>query len=93
MVRNDGIVQSARIAFGGMAGIPKRATAAESVLIGQAWTGEAVRTAMDAMGQDFTPLSDMRGSADYRMTVARNLLERYFLETRSIPTNVLEVSP
>ncbi len=93
IVREDGIVQSARIAFGGMAGIPKRASAAEAALIGQDWNGETVRAAMEALAGDFTPMTDMRASADYRMKAAQNLLERYFLETRGIAANVLEVGP
>ena len=79
-------VRSARLAFGGMAGIPKRATHAETALIGQPWTRETVDAAMQALEQDFAPLSDMRASAEYRMQVARNLLLRYFLETTAPDT-------
>lgn len=93
VIRVDGVVTEACIAFGGMAGIPKRAAHAEAALIGQNWSGPTVAAAMEAMNADFVPLTDMRASADYRMKVARNLLERYFLETRAVPTNVLEVRP
>ncbi len=77
----DGVVVSARLAYGGMAGVPKRAAHAEAALIGRAWTEATVRDAMEALGADFTPLSDMRASAVYRMQVARNLLLRHFIET------------
>ncbi len=87
----EGVVASARIAFGGMAGIPKRASTVEKVLVGQPWTMDAITAARDAWAQDFTPLSDMRASADYRIEVARNLLTRYYAETQGIPTSVLEV--
>ena len=40
-----------------------------------------VEAALPLFEKDFTPLSDMRASADYRMTVAKNLLKRFFLET------------
>ncbi|NVO25605.1 xanthine dehydrogenase small subunit [Donghicola mangrovi] len=86
-----GVIASARIAFGGMAGIPKRASTVEKALIGQPWTIGTIHAARDAWAQDFTPLSDMRASADYRLEVARNLLTRYFTETQGIPTSVLEV--
>ena len=76
-----------------MAGIPKRAAQAEAALAGQPWTGEAVRAAMEAMAGDFTPLTDMRASAGYRMKAAQNMLERYFLQTQGIATDVLAVSP
>ena len=87
----NGVVTQARIAYGGMAGIPKRAAAVEAALTGQPWTEASVEAALPAFARDFTPLSDMRASADYRLTTARNLLMRYFLEDQGIATNVLEV--
>jgi xanthine dehydrogenase small subunit len=38
---------------------------------------------MAALAQDFTPLTDMRASAGYRLQVAQNLLQRFWLETRT----------
>jgi len=75
-------VTDIRIAMGGMAAIPKRAALAEASLRGQTWDEAAVGTAMQQLGRDFTPLSDMRASADYRARAAANLLYRFFLETR-----------
>ncbi|MEO3384705.1 xanthine dehydrogenase small subunit [Mesorhizobium sp. CAU 1741] len=77
----DGLVSSARIAYGGMAATPKRAKAVEAALVGKPWTMETVEEAVDAYPADFKPLSDMRASAEYRMLAARNLLKRFFLET------------
>ena len=76
-----GVVRAARIAFGGMAATPKRATACEAALSGQPW-GEAtcVRGAA-ALARDYAPISDLRASAGYRATVAGNLLRRFYLET------------
>ena len=76
------VVVDARIAFGGMAATPKRASKAEAALIGQAWNEEAMRGAMAAMREDYAPLSDMRASSEYRMQAAQNLLRRFWLETR-----------
>jgi len=76
----DGLVTCARIAFGGMAATPLRARAVEAALEGQPWSEQTVALAAAAFDKDFTPLSDMRASADYRMRVARNLLRRYFIE-------------
>ncbi|PIV75326.1 MAG: xanthine dehydrogenase small subunit [Rhodobacteraceae bacterium CG17_big_fil_post_rev_8_21_14_2_50_65_11] len=87
-----GTVTKARLAYGGMAGIPKRATNAEAALIGQPWEEATVRAAMAAYPSDFTPLSDMRASAAYRLETAANMLLRYFHEDHSTLTNVLEVS-
>lgn len=87
----DGTVTEARIAFGGMAGIPKRATHVEAAITGQPWTAETVAAAADAWEKDFTPLSDMRASAEYRLASARNLLTRYLHEDQGLPASVLEV--
>ncbi|MEM0946367.1 MAG: xanthine dehydrogenase small subunit [Pseudomonadota bacterium] len=89
----DGYVAGARIAFGGMAGTPKRATAVEAALNNQPWTEATVQQAMGAFAEDYTPLSDMRASAQYRLETAQNMLLRYFLEDRGTRTRVLEVSP
>ena len=48
---------------------------------------------MDALATDYTPLSDMRASADYRRQTAANLLYRFYLETRpDQPLPAAEVS-
>jgi xanthine dehydrogenase small subunit len=89
----DNIVTHIRLAFGGMAGTVKRATAAEGTLLGKNWDQSAVAAAKAALLQDFEPLSDMRASAGYRMQVAQNLLQRFWLETRSSkPLSANEVS-
>jgi len=76
-----GRISEARLAYGGMAGIPKRAKAAEAALLGKTWDEAAVDEAIAALPRDFTPLSDMRASADYRLRVAGNLLRRFLIET------------
>lgn len=89
----DNVVHAARIAFGGMAGTPKRAEHSEACLTGAPWVDETVQSAMRALEQDFTPLSDMRASAGYRMQTAQNMLRRYFLEGIGVDTSVLQVQP
>ncbi len=76
-----GVVTHCRIAYGGMAGTPKRALIAERALLGNAWSEANVHAAMAALSGDFAPLSDMRASAEYRMQVAQNLLLRFRLES------------
>ncbi|WP_299043886.1 xanthine dehydrogenase small subunit [uncultured Tateyamaria sp.] len=89
----DGEVANIRLAFGGMAGTPKRAVHAEAALRGMPWTDATVASAMQAMTRDFTPLSDMRASAGYRMEAAQNMLLRAWLEDQGQAANVLEVTP
>jgi xanthine dehydrogenase small subunit len=85
-----GVVAEARLAYGGMAGTPKRAGAAEAALTGRAYDEAAVADAWVALASDFAPLSDQRASAAYRMRVAQNLLRRDLLErTRpGVPTRL-----
>lgn len=80
---DGGVVRSARLAFGGMAAIVRRAAHAEAALAGRDWSEANVRAAMAALDRDFTPLTDMRASAGYRMKVARNLLLKFWHETRA----------
>jgi xanthine dehydrogenase small subunit len=77
---DNGALSAVRIAFGGMAGIPKRATACEQALRGQPFDTATVEAACTALAQDFIPLSDFRASRDYRLLVAQNLLRRCHLE-------------
>jgi xanthine dehydrogenase small subunit len=77
----DGIVRSARIAFGGMAAIPARAKHAERALIGKPVSDATIDDAVLALTRDFQPLTDMRASSGYRATVAGNLLRRFFVES------------
>jgi xanthine dehydrogenase small subunit len=88
-----GTVSAARIAFGGMAGTPRRAARVEAALIGQRWDAALIAAARPAFAQDFTPLSDMRASAGYRLEAAANLLTRYFHDLAGLPVDVLGVAP
>lgn len=84
-----GKVTVARLAFGGMAATPKRATHAEAALVGQPWTEATVEAAAKALAQDFTPMSDHRGSKEYRALVAANLLRGFFDETKDVKVPAL----
>jgi xanthine dehydrogenase small subunit len=84
----DGTVASIMAAFGGMAATPKRAHAVEAALIGQPWSELVIEQATAAFESDFTPLTDMRASAEYRILVAKNLLRRFFLETSGAQAQV-----
>ncbi|WP_038212699.1 xanthine dehydrogenase small subunit [Xenophilus azovorans] len=76
----DGRVAAARIALGGMAATPRRARGVETALHGRTLGAEAMMASAAALADDFTPLSDHRASAGYRMRVAGNLLLRAALE-------------
>jgi xanthine dehydrogenase small subunit len=74
-------VAGARIAFGGMAATPKRAAQVEKALVGVSLDQRADwRPALAAVSSDFTPLTDQRASAAYRVMVAANLIEKALIE-------------
>ncbi|WP_313025048.1 xanthine dehydrogenase small subunit [Pseudomonas lopnurensis] len=83
---DQGVVSDARIAFGGMAAIPKRAAACEATLDGAPWNQQTVERACEALAEDFTPLTDFRASREYRLLVAQNLLRKCFLEQQAAKT-------
>ncbi|MFZ3583501.1 xanthine dehydrogenase small subunit [Loktanella sp. DJP18] len=88
---DNGQVTAARIAFGGMAGVPMRAAAVEAALIGQPWTEATITTALPAFAADFQPMSDMRASAAYRLEAAQNMLRRYFADLSGADVDVRRV--
>ncbi|MEQ1613309.1 MAG: xanthine dehydrogenase small subunit [Hyphomicrobiaceae bacterium] len=88
----NGAVKRARIAYGGMAAIPKRAAHVEAALIGEQWSLATIELALSAYAVDYQPISDVRASADYRLTVAQNLLRRCYLESDTSPIRLAELS-
>jgi xanthine dehydrogenase small subunit len=85
---DGGRVVTARLAFGGMAATPKRASGAEAALVGQPWSLETVARAEAAIAEDFQPITDWRASADYRATAGRNLLRRFYFESTGEPVRL-----
>lgn len=80
----DGLVAEARLAFGGVAATPIRATAAEEALTGRRLE-EALEDAVSALPAQVTPLTDHRGSAWFRRTLAANLVRGFVEETADTP--------
>lgn len=77
-----GIVSDITLAYGGMAECTKRSISAEAFLKGKAWARHRVEEAQRLIDKDFSPISDVRGSAEFRRIVARNLLLKFWSETR-----------
>ena len=76
----NNIFKNIYLAYGGMAATPKRAAFAEKILEGKKIDKINIKLAQLSLEQDFSPLSDMRASNKYRMSVAKNLLTKFFLE-------------
>jgi xanthine dehydrogenase small subunit len=81
----NGEIEDARVAFGGMAAIPKRAAAAEAALLESGFTAAGA-----ALAKDFQPIDDWRGTSLYRLQVAANLLRRLELRIAE-PAHPVEV--
>jgi xanthine dehydrogenase small subunit len=82
LVLQDEIVTSFRMACGGLAATVRRATQTEGAVQGKPWNSETIEEACLKLATDFTPISDMRASADIRLLVCQNLLRRFHAETQ-----------
>ena len=80
----NGTVCGASIGAGGVAATPVRAVNTEAALRGQPWTSATVQQAMATLRAEFSPISDMRASANYRVQVLGNLLQRFWLESQGM---------
>jgi aerobic carbon-monoxide dehydrogenase medium subunit len=70
------VCAKARISLAAVAPTPVRATAAETALEGKPLTPELIERAADLAGQVAKPISDQRGSADFRRHLVRILTRR-----------------
>ncbi len=77
----DGVVRHARLGYGGVAAMPVRARKTEQGLTGKKWSEELVRTVLLVLRMEFTPISDVRGTAGYRQGLIASLLEKFYYET------------
>ena len=79
LIKNNKIVK-AKIAYGGMSEIPKRATSIEKILDNSIFSKELFLKAQNLIKDDFSPIDDMRASRNYRIEIAKNLLMKFFYE-------------
>lgn len=84
-------VVQARLGYGGVAATPIRAIAVEDWLVGKPWNMATIQQAKPMLYESFTPLSDLRGSADYRKKLIANLFEKFFVEMGGIEQFPMEV--
>jgi xanthine dehydrogenase molybdopterin binding subunit/xanthine dehydrogenase small subunit len=72
------VVRHARLAYGGVAAVPSSAKKTELALLGKVWSKETIENVLPILRTEFTPISDVRGSADYRSGLVTSLLEKFF---------------
>ena len=75
-------IKKIKIAYGGMANIPQRAISCEKILLNSSMSDNIISKAKKSLEKDFKPITDTRASKKYRMEVAKNLLEKCFLEVK-----------
>ena len=75
------VVRHARLAYGGVAAMPARAKKTESALLGKVWNEETIENVLPILRTEFTPISDVRGSAEYRSGLVTSLLEKYYFDS------------
>ena len=78
----SGKIARAWFAFGGVAAVPLRVPAAEETMLGQRWNDAAVERVQTALGKTLEPISDHRGSAEYRLAVAKSLIAKFLWDRR-----------
>ena len=79
-----GRVETARLAYGGVAAVPTRARGAEACLMGASWELSdlpAIARAQAAVVRELSPIGDHRGSAAYRLAMAQSLIAKFHHET------------
>jgi xanthine dehydrogenase molybdopterin binding subunit/xanthine dehydrogenase small subunit len=71
-------VQQARLAYGGVAALSVRARKAEEALLGKVWSQRTIAEVVSILREEFTPISDVRGSAEYRRSLITSLFEKFY---------------
>ncbi len=79
----NGKVKDIEIFYGGMAAYTKKAEKTCAFLMKKKWCRSNVEAAMKYIDEDFTPISDARAEAEARKIMARNLLLKFWNETKT----------
>ncbi len=77
---SGGVVRHARLAYGGVAPMPVRARKTEQALVGRRWCEETIKAVLPLLETEFTPISDLRGSAEYRRALITSLFEKFYFD-------------
>lgn len=79
-VDDGNIVRRARFAFGGVAATPLRVTEAEATATDHPWNAATVARVQQIIGATLKPMSDHRGSKEYRLAMSQSLVEKFWSE-------------
>ncbi len=79
--RDNGKMSQVRIAYGGIAATVVRMKKTEAFLEGKEFALSTFKEAGEIAKSEIKPLSDVRGSSDFRYQLAENILLKFFYET------------
>ncbi len=82
----DGVIVAARLSAGGVAPIPLYLERTSQWLVGRTLDGQSAREAAVLAQSEVAPISDARGSAEYKRLLLRQLVLAHFLEL--FPTSI-----
>jgi xanthine dehydrogenase iron-sulfur cluster and FAD-binding subunit A len=80
-VDEDGAIASAAIALGAVGPTVIRPREVERFLVGRSFTADTMQAAGDMALDEISPISDVRGGADYRRQLARNAFLKFYHQT------------
>jgi len=78
---NKGKIETAAVTYGGVAAVVMRLPKVEEFLIGKEFSLETCRAAGKLARSEVAPISDVRGSRDYRLALAENVFSKFYHET------------
>ncbi|WP_179318181.1 FAD binding domain-containing protein [Winogradskyella helgolandensis] len=78
-VEND-TISEAHVSIGGVAAIPKYLHETSAFLVGKPLTLETILKANEILQKEISPISDVRGTTDYKRLLARQLFFAHFTE-------------
>jgi xanthine dehydrogenase small subunit len=86
MQRSNGVIGDIRIAYGGVGPMIIRLRKTEQALIGKPFNEAEIDGVADIARSEITPISDVRGSADYRFLLAESVLRKFYFDASGVET-------
>jgi len=74
-------IRHVRLGYGGVAATPLCAKNTEAALLGKKWSPETITGVLAVLGKEFAPISDVRGTAEYRSGLITSFLEKFYCES------------
>jgi xanthine dehydrogenase small subunit len=86
MRRENGVIGEIRIAYGGCGPNIYRLRKTEEALTGKPLSEAEIESVTEIARSEITPISDVRGSSDFRFQLAENVLRKFFFDVSGVET-------